>query len=182
MTVIRWQGRQQDSSLEHLHLQAGMAGAIFEALVLSHRDSGQGTALRYRLHADPSWRTRRVMVQALGQAYSLQLHADGQGNWSTPDGRALPQLAGALDLDLSFTPATNMLPIRRLDLAIGAQATIQAVYVDWPSLEPALAPQRYTRLSAERYLFESLDHDFQREIVVDEAGLVLDYPDLFVRA
>ena len=31
---------------------------------------------------------------------------------------AIPHLAGALDVDVSFTPATNTLPIRRLGLAI----------------------------------------------------------------
>lgn len=42
-------------------------------------------------------------------------------------------------------------------------------------------PQRYTRLAEDRYVYESRDSDFRREITVDTHGLVVDYPGLYRR-
>ena len=91
-------------------------------------------------------------------------------------------MSGAIDVDLTITPLTNTLPIRRLDLEVGRSAEIATAYVDFPAMAVSRNPQRYTRLARDRYLFESLDRDFAREIEVDEAGLVVTYPGLFRRA
>lgn len=78
--------------------------------------------------------------------------------------------------------STNTLPIRRLGLAVGESADIVTVYVDHESFTVTTDPQRYTRLDTDRYLYESRDGDFRREITVDDDGLVVDYPGLFERA
>ena len=44
------------------------------------------------------------------------------GVW-TLDGAAVSGLEACVDLDLGFTPATNLLQIRRLALALGSIAT-----------------------------------------------------------
>jgi len=94
----------------------------------------------------------------------------------------MPQLDGAIDVDLSITPFTNTLPIWRLDLAEGQAADIRAVYVRLPDLTVTIDPQRYTCLQrGRRYRYESLDSDFVREIDIDVHGLVVTYPGLFRR-
>jgi hypothetical protein len=94
----------------------------------------------------------------------------------------LPHLQGAIDVDLSASPFTNTLPIRRLDLPQGRSAEIQVAYVLFPDLSVALDPQRCTCLEPNRrYRYESLDSDFVREIEVDSEGLVMAYPGLFRR-
>ena len=40
-------------------------------------------------------------------------------------------------------------------------------------------PQRYTRVAERRYRFEHLDSGYTVEVLVDDAGLVLEYPDLW---
>jgi len=51
-----------------------------------------------------------------------------------------------------------------------------------PDLTVQAQPQAYTRLAEHRYLFENLDGSgFQAELPVDEAGIVVDYPNLFRR-
>ena len=134
---------------------------------------------QYAVACDASWRTLDVRVQ-LVDGRSLQLGSDGAGAW-TRDGLAAPELAGAIDVDLSGTPLTNTLPIRRLGLGIGSRARIAAAYVDLPSLAVSLDPQRYTRLSERRYHFESPASGFARDIDVDEDGLVVSYPGMFRR-
>ena len=94
----------------------------------------------------------------------------------------LPKLRGAIDVDISATPFTNTLPIRRLSMRLGQSEEILAVYVQVPSLAVSTDRQRYTCLEAgKRYRYESVDSDFTRDIEVDEHGLVVNYPGLFRR-
>jgi hypothetical protein len=84
------------------------------------------------------------------------------------------------------TPFTNTLPIRRLKLAVGEAADLTVVYVAvTPTLAVRPARQRYTHLrgneDGDRYLYESLERDFKRELLVDRQGLVVDYPGIWER-
>jgi uncharacterized protein len=85
----------------------------------------------------------------------------------------MPALEGCADVDLSFSPSTNTLPIRRLALTIGALETIDAAWVLFPDLEIRASRQTYTRLSDQSYRYAS--GDFAAELGVDAAGLVTDY-------
>lgn len=176
---IRWRG-EDSPSIEHLAIEPVGAGMILDAVVLTGASQADWQALRYRLYTDDAGRTRRLEVQHIGQAQSLRLKSDGQGRWLREDDTPLPELAGAIDVDLPVTPATNALPIRRLGLAVGQSASLHAVYVN-ADLSLTRDPQRYTRLTEDRYLYESLDGDFRREITVDADGFVIDYPGLFRR-
>jgi hypothetical protein len=135
--------------------------------------------------AEPDGRTRHVAVEVTGPAGPgrLVLSSDGEGAWTGSDGRPLPDLAGCVDVDISTTPLTNTLPIRRLGLAPGASADLLVAYVTVPQLELSAATQRYTHLdgpgSATVYRYES--GSFQADLPVDGHGLVIDYPGLWQR-
>jgi len=112
----------------------------------------------------------------------LLLLADGQGNWRTGAGAPLPELRGALDVDLSASPFTNTLALRRLGLRTGESADIAAAYVAFPDLALSLDPQRYTCLAAgSLYRYQSRDSAFRADVAVDADCLVTDYPGLFRR-
>jgi hypothetical protein len=87
----------------------------------------------------------------------------------------LPELHGCPDVDLAVTPATNTLPIRRLDLGIGKSESVIAVWVKFPELTVQTLSRRYTRLAKNTYRYES-DTGFSAEIGVDDLGLVTAYP------
>jgi hypothetical protein len=53
-----------------------------------------------------------------------------------------PDLAGAVDIDISVSPFTNTLPIRRLRLARGLAADLTMAYVRVPELIDVPDPQR----------------------------------------
>ena len=93
-------------------------------------------------------------------------------------GAATP-LAGCLDVDLGFTPATNLLPIRRLALAIGQRAEARAAYLAFPRLRLLVLPQIYRRLSATRYAYESPAHGYSATLHVTKIGAIADYPGVF---
>jgi hypothetical protein len=177
--VARWQA-WDGQGLEHLVLQVRGDGLTAESTVIGETD-GERFAVQYTVVCDRDWRTALFEVNVAGSGRSVLLTGDGAGNWH--DGASeLPALNGAIDVDITCTPFTNTLPIRRLGLKAGQSADIVTAYVDVPSLTVTADPQRYICLEPmRRYRFESQDGDFVREIEVDEHGLVVFYPGLFKR-
>jgi hypothetical protein len=178
--IARWQD-WSGMGLEHLVLQEGPSEIVAEAAILAKVDDEE-IAVRYRIECDASWRVRKAEVARIGDDRSVEVVSDGAGNWMDAVGTPQPQLRGAIDIDISITPFTNTLPIRRLRLKPGQSAEILVVYVQLPRLAITTDRQRYTCLNeGRRYRYESLDSDFTRDIDVDDHGLVVTYPDLFRR-
>src|SRR5438270_10564532 len=111
--------------------------------------------LDYEIECDMTWGTRDVSVRGqIGDApLSLVLSRDNHNAWCA-NGIARPELRGCIDIDLGFSPSTNLLPIRRLKLDIGARADVRAAWVRFPELTIELLEQSYTRLTEHTYLNE----------------------------
>jgi hypothetical protein len=124
-------------------------------------------------HLQP--RACRVSVNLPTQVRTIELRSDHVGRWEL-NGKVVPHLDGCEDIDLGWTPATNTVPIRRLDLEVGDTADINAAWVRFPELDVVANEQHYTRLSPDRWRHRSGGHDF--DLVTDAAsGLVLAYGD-----
>lgn len=173
---VSWQA-WDESTTEKLHIQK-----TNEGFSIMSTTGGKGSfSMTYEITCDHDWRVKTCRIAIDGTGKVLELVSDSSGKWSGTNG-AIPNEAGAIDIDISITPFTNTLPIRRLHLAEGESAEISVVYITVPDLRLSLERQRYTCLAPyKRYRFESLDGDFTRDIEVDEYGLVTLYPDLFRR-
>ena len=138
--------------------------------------------LIYTIDCEPDWRTRRAVVRgsASGVPIRFEFAADGNGHWML-NGVPLPSAEGALDIDLGFTPATNLLPIRRLDLGVGEQAEVRTVWLRFPELRVEALEQRYKREAARVFRYDALvDGDqFQARLDTDEFGCILLYEGLW---
>ncbi len=167
---------------EHLSNRSIADGVVAEGVVVGAR-GGTPYGLHYRVACDRSWRVREAVLSLTGEERRLHLRADGEGNWQDGDGHEVEALRGCVDIDISATPFTNTLPIRRLGLAPGAAHEVLVAYVAVPALVPEPARQRYTCLEAGRlYRYEGLFRGYAGELPVDADGLVLDYPGTFRRA
>lgn len=178
MNIVRWH-EWDGPGLEHLLLQERAGEVSADSVVIC---SGETPfAVRYRIACNANWHARSVMVDVIGSSQTLVLAADGDGRW-TRDGLPMPELDGVLDPDLTVTPFTNTLPIRRLRLSMGQSAEITTAFIDFPALTVVANPQRYTCLEeGKRYLYESRASDFKRELEIDRDGLVVSYPDFWRR-
>ena len=141
--------------------------------------------VEYRIAFDGGWVTlgTEVSVQRAGRSRKLRLQREPSGCWLADDCE-VETCRGALDVDLGVTPSTNTSAIRRLGLAVGASAEFTAAWVRFPELTIEPLPQRYTRLEANTYLYESLPGGavvFQARLEVDGTGLVERYEGLFER-
>jgi uncharacterized protein len=176
VATVLWQG-VETGALDRCRLAAGPDGLRLSGTVLT-AEFGTPLDVRYLVEAGPDGRTRRVELALDGGAVRRVLVADGTGRWRWEGGPELTQVAGALDVDLTVTPATNTLPIRRLaGLAVGQAADLRMAWVQFPDLSVIPSSQRYERLAADRWRFSA--GDFTAELLVDSDGLVLDYGGLF---
>ena len=172
-------------TLEHLNLTARDDGIVADGVIVGLWE-GHPLRARYEVRCDASWRVRSVLFAALdSETPGVELLSDGRGTWTTRDGEAVRGLDGCMDVDVSATPFTNTLPIRRLGLAQGESRDVSVVFVEAGEMRAWAEPQRYTCLEARAdgglYRFEALDGGFTADLPVDADGLVLDYPGLFRR-
>jgi hypothetical protein len=176
VATVLWQG-VQTGALDRCRLETGPDGLRLSGTVLT-AEFGSPLDVRYRVETAPDGLTRRVGLELDGGAVRRVLLADGAGRWRWQDGPELAEVAGALDVDLTVTPATNTLPIRRLaGLEVGQAADLQMAWVQFPDLEVIGSAQRYQRLAPDRWRFST--GDFSAELRVDPEGLVLEYGGLF---
>ena len=88
-------------------------------------------------------------------------------------------MTGCIDLDLNFSPLTNTLPIRRLNLEVGEEAHVRAAWLRFPSFKLEPLEQVYRRFKSSQYQYESAGGSFVSELEVEKAGLVIHYPNLW---
>ena len=158
------------TSMDHGYLLAGRAR--FE-------DPAGTVDLRYSVEIGLTWRTERARVNGTGPRGWLDFRIEVRGNEWYFDDRPVPGVSGCVDLDLNFTPATNLLSIRRLGLAAGQSAEVVAAWLDFPS--PALKPLRqiYQCQTPGRYGYLCPELPFESVLRVDPDGFVTSYPPLW---
>jgi len=140
----------------------------------------QPCRLDYLIVCTSQWQTVSCKVEGwLGnQSVEIEISIDPAGQWLMNERECLP-VSGCTDIDLNFSPSTNLLPIRRLDLEIGAEAEVNAAWLRFPSFKLERLDQKYRRISADKYGYESAGGSFVTELEVNSAGLVTRYPGFF---
>ena len=166
---VRWTSWNQDA-IETLVLTERPKGIFVKSTIINHDE--KHFTIKYTLTLDASWRVKTLNLELLDTKEKIKLESDGHGNWSNDTG-IIPKLHGAIDIDITATPFTNTIPIRRLKLGMKQQAEILVVYVTIPELSFDIDRQRYTRVSKYIYLFEQINNNFTRKIKVDKDGLVV---------
>ena len=136
-------------------------------------NDGEPCRLDYTIDCDPQWHTRRADVYGWIGNRAIDVIVEVTNGIWTMNGVEQKQVAGCIDVDLNFSPSTNLLPIRR-------QATdVRTAWLRFPSFELEVLEQRYTRLAEDRYRYESFTTNFAAELRVSPNGLVLDYENIW---
>jgi uncharacterized protein len=137
---------------------------------------GKACRLEYSIACDAGWRTLHVDVAGWVGPRRIRFHlvANAERAWHL-DGRPCPEVAGCLDVDLSFSPATNLLPIRRLALQAGQSAAVRAAWVSFPGFTIEPLDQLYRRVGETSYHYEAAGGTFATDFEVNAAGFVTRY-------
>ncbi|MPY88929.1 MAG: hypothetical protein GEU99_13495 [Luteitalea sp.] len=143
-------------------------------------EQGQPCRLDYRVACDAAWRTVSAQVTGwLGDAsIDIAITVADDRRWVL-NGQAYPDVQGCVDVDLSFSPSTNLLPIRREQLQVGQRAVVRAAWLRFPAgtLEPL--DQVYERIDQSKYRYESAGGAFRALLETNGAGFVISYPGLW---
>jgi uncharacterized protein len=143
----------------------------------------------------PNWTTASLAIRTRGDGWNatLNLGRVPSGSWSAQrtangiipglneylDAVAIP--ASVVDVDVQYSPLTNLMPARRLGLNnVGATADFTMAWVALPGLHIILDRQRYTIVDQRQdqtiVRYRSIDGDFSADITCDADGIAIDYP------
>jgi hypothetical protein len=184
-TTAAWRHLDARVGFEVLFLHRDADGYHLEGYSTAVED-GKAWSVRYALAVDLGWTTRSALIVGRSErgANEVRLEGDGAGAWRV-DGKLAPELAGCLDVDLEASAFTNALPVNRLRLEVGQRTDAPAVYVRALDLSVERLEQHYARLQDKgehrRYDYAAPAFDYRDELVYDEFGLVLSYPDIAAR-
>ena len=137
--------------------------------------------LAYQINCDRDWQARFAIVEGwVGQSsVEVKIEVQADQTWLL-NGKPIPAVMGCVDLDLNFSPVTNMLPIRRLNLAVGQSAQVRAAWLRFPGFELEPLSQTYRRISSTTYRYESTGGSFSADLRVNALGFVVDYPPIWI--
>ena len=143
---------------------------------------GAPACLAYAVGCDREWRTHEGEVHGWvgGRVMNHRVKRTPDGVWKL-NGEVARGLDGCVDLDLGFTPATNLLQLRRVALPVGEAADIPVAWLDIPGGLTRL-DQRYERRSVEGYWYEAPRFGYSGLLQVSAAGFVEKYPELWEAA
>jgi len=137
------------------------------------------TRLDYSIRCDSQWRSVSAEVSGWLGDEEVDIGIIVQnGVWIMND-KEQKDVEGAIDVDLNFSPSTNLLPIRRLNLKVGDAAEVSAAWLRFPSFKLEPLPQIYRRIDEYSYRYESGGGTFVKELRVNSLGLVTSYPDIW---
>ena len=181
LSSILWR-RLDVAGHEYAELRSQPHGWLLDGTALFEHEK-QPTRLEYEVKCDETWTTLSATVRGRVGTRDVDVrivrHADG--SWDLNDQRCIV-VSGCLDVDLNFSPSTNVLPIRRLNLSIGQKAQVRAAWLRFPSFALEPLEQSYHRLGERLFRYESDGGKFVAELEVSEAGLAQRYGNLWTAA
>lgn len=171
----------QGTGLERFEFLRAGDEWLFRGTILTQSGNAAAEA-RYELACDHLFRTLRVNISLRRSSAEQKLEVSAENDRWFANGKEVPSVSGAIDIDLGWSPSTNTLPIRRLNLAPGqSSGTIIAAWVRFPELTLEPLSQEYLRLSDRYYRYSSRGGSFTAELLVNADGLVIDYAGFWQR-
>lgn len=172
-------------STEHLCLYEDQDGIVANSVVIGMNENVP-FRINYEINCNLDWKVNKVDIRKFdSESANITLLSDDNGVWRKSCGEEIEDLRGCMDIDISITPFTNTIPIRRLSLSPGELSEIRVIYIDVHNFELKPVTQRYTCLDTNlegfKYKYENLDSGFATEFFVDKKGLIINYPDIFER-
>ena len=178
-TTVLWQ-RLDEAGHDSARLSLESSGWRIGGTAIFASD-GRPCRLDYVVLCERDWSTRSARVHGwVGeQSIDVELTVDGSRTWRM-NGIECPGVRGCIDVDLHFTPATNTLPIRRLDLPLGGEAAVRAAWLA-PDFSMKPLEQAYRRTGLQTYRYESDGGRFVAVLETNDDGLVVSYEGLWRR-
>jgi hypothetical protein len=184
--MLTWQA-EDGHGLEGTRMLPGHGGFRALGRMVRVEPSGGFTA-SYRLVVGEDGNLSRLSLTSATaeRERHLTINRTDDGVWlldtGAGGGGTRGDFAGAVDINVAFSPLFNALPIRRLGLhRQSAEHTLRTVFVSLPDLELTVVEQTYRTISELDEATGIAEIGFQRgdfttELVVDADGVVTSFP------
>ena len=143
------------------------------------RHEGSSACLDYRVDCDRSWRSRSASVRGWIGTRLVEIVVVRRDDRWMLNGALVQGLDDCVDVDFGFTPATNLLQLRRIALATGEAADVPVAWLDVPAGTLLRLEQRYRRITEERYAYDAPRFAYHAELEVSPEGFARRYPGLW---
>lgn len=154
------------------------AGWHLQGMAVFRHERGPA-AVAYEVRCDEGWRTLGGHVRGHVGARGFDHAIARSGSTWTLDGAPVAGLEHLVDLDFGFTPATNMLPTRRLPFAEGETVQSPAAWFDIDGGGLVALSQSYQRRGGDAIWYESPTVGYRALIELLPNGFVRRYPGLW---
>jgi hypothetical protein len=143
-------------------------------------ENGKGTKLDYQVECDSKWITQRGFVSGwIGEnSVDFAIFRTSGGQWALNDDN-IPGLENCVDLDFGFTPATNLLQLRRTDMQVGQVVDLPVAWFDVFAGKLELLDQHYEKRGTEIYWYEAPRFSYSALLEVTPIGFIRLYPGLW---
>ena len=180
MQPIIWQAILWPAT-EYFTLQDHGQGKLASGCINGVREQ-QPFSVHYEIAITPSWQVSSFHIRQEGLTpRELKLTSDLHGHWFDKDNNHIDAFDNCIDIDISLTPFTNTLPVKRLQFETNESKLLDMLYINLPDFELQKVQQRYTRLGSHEYRYDNVSTDFTADLPFDENYIVKDYPEIFTR-
>jgi uncharacterized protein len=136
--------------------------------------------LEYLVELNPDWTTSRGVVRGfVGRTVVDQIFVRDATGWRM-NGVKVTGLEHVMDLDLGFTPATNLPYLRRANLKIGESIDRAVAWWEPGALTLQNLPQHYQRRDERTYWYSSPTGPYEAVLEFAANGFARNYPQLWV--
>ncbi|CAH0127309.1 hypothetical protein SRABI36_00180 [Pedobacter sp. Bi36] len=174
---ITWEGLKY-KSLENCTLTETDNGVTVTSIITGQVNN-QVIKVSYKILTDPLWTTYLVEINVILGGNEKTVLLEKKGAYWLVNNTIDHRFDGCVDIDISLTPFTNTLPIRRLVFNGQLSNRIEVIYIDIIADMIMPVRQYYTKISDSVYLYENEKSTFKAELKTDSYGLVIEYPKLF---
>jgi hypothetical protein len=137
--------------------------------------------LAYQVRCDTDWRTLSGMVLGYIGSRPVSFGIARQGSDWTLNGTVVPGLERLADLDLGFTPATNLLQLRRQDVPQGEPLEISVAWLDIDTGVLTKLPQFYERRGTSEFWYQAPTVGYEGMLEFAADSFIQNYPELWTK-
>ena len=135
--------------------------------------------VNYSVDVDASWRTKRGELRGFLADRKLNHVMIREPDGWYLDGALIDGLEHLRDLDYGFTPATNLLQLRRVAIVPGQAVDLPVAWFDIDATTLTELPQRYERRGEATYWYAAPTVPYEGLLELSSNGFASTYPQLW---
>src|ERR1700733_9285614 len=147
------------------------------AAIFRHEDGPAN--ISYSVQCDVDWQTLSGRIRGFVGQRSVHYTVVRSGGLWTLNDAPVPSLRHLLDLDLGFTPATNLQQLRRVSIVANETVHLPVAWLDVDAGTLSELPQIYERRGQAAFWYQAPSFGYEGLLELAPNGFIRSYPGLW---